>query len=71
LDAKKTLADIRAKRTLSRKKRFYKSTLDKFTFEILKLRSEGATLTELQFFLSKNSVRVELSTVSRWLKKHE
>jgi len=70
MDAQKTLAEIREKRALTRKKRHSRSKLDKFTFEILELKNVGATLSELQLFLRQNRVKVELSTISRWLKKH-
>ena len=57
-------------RQLRKRKRYRKSILDKFQPEIEQLFLHGATGTEIQFWLSRNKVKVSLSTVSRWLKKH-
>jgi len=69
-DAASELDKIRQKRKVSRRKPYAKSKLDKFKFEILKLKSEGASLGDIRFFLHKNRIKVVPSTIQRWLKKH-
>jgi len=64
------LEEIKRKRKVYRRKRYAKSKLDKFKFEILQLQKEGASLADLQFFLRKNRTKVAQSTIHRWLKKH-
>jgi len=69
-DAASELEEIKRKRKVSKRKRYAKSKLDKFKFELLKLKEEGASLRDLQVFLRKNRIKVVPSTISRWLKKH-
>jgi len=69
-DAVAELEEIKRKRKVSKRKRYYKSKLDKFKFELLKLHKSGASLGDLQFFLKKNRTKVAQSTIHRWLKKH-
>jgi len=69
-DADGELAEIKRKRKFSKRKRYAKSRLDKFKFEILKLQRAGASLADLQFFLRQNRTKVAQSTIHRWLKKH-
>jgi len=69
-DAEGELKEIKRKRKVSRRKRYAKSKLDKFKFELLKLHKSGASLGDLQFFLRKNRTKVVLSTIHRWLKKN-
>jgi arginine repressor len=69
-DAKSELEEIKQSRKKIRRKRYTKSRLDKFKFELLKLHKSGASLGDLQFFLKKNRTKVAQSTISRWLKKH-
>jgi len=69
-DAIAELEEIKRKRKVSKRKRYYKSKLDKFKFELLKLHKSGASLGDLQFFLRKNRTKVAQSTIHRWLKKH-
>jgi len=69
-DAVSELEDIKRKRKVSRRKRYAKSKLDKFKFELLKLHKSGASLGDLQFFLRKNRTKSAISTIHRWLKKH-
>jgi hypothetical protein len=57
------------------KKRRHKSTsfpskIDKFKHDILRLKAEGATLEILKLWLSEKHIKADLSTISRWLKKH-
>lgn len=44
--------------------------LDKHCAKLLALRSEGASLAELTFWLKGTGVVVARSTVSRWLKRN-
>jgi len=69
-DAIAELEEIKRKRKVSKRKRYYKSKLDKFKFELLKLHKSGASLGDLQFFLRKNRTKAAISTIQRWLKKH-
>jgi len=45
--------------------------LNKYKNEILKLRNEGASLADIQFFLREKRIVIVLSTIHRWLKKNE
>jgi len=70
-DAASELEKIKqSRKEIRRTSRYAKSKLDKFKFELLKLHKSGASLGDLQFFLRKNRIKVALSTISRWLKKH-
>ena len=69
-DAFAELEEIKRKRQISKRKRYSKSKLDKFKFEILKLREAGASLADIQIFLRKNRIKVVTSTIHRWLKKN-
>ncbi len=56
---------------LHRPKRYSRSKLDKWDYELLALRDEGVTLKELQYWLKhKNNVDCNISTISRWFKNH-
>ena len=46
-----------------------KSKLDRAAAEILELHGLGATVTEIQRYLTKRRIHVHWSTVSRWLKQ--
>jgi len=70
MDFADELSRIRAARAARKPKRFSRSRLDKFKFEILKLRKEGASLADIQFWLREKRIVVALSSISRWLKKH-
>jgi hypothetical protein len=70
-NAEKELAKIKSHRKSVRKKRYSKSRLDKFSFEIFELKKAGASLADIQLFLKKQRVKVVLSTIQRWLKNHE
>jgi len=69
-DAVATLEEIKKKRKVSKRKRYAKSKLDKFKFELLKLHKSSASLRDLQFFLAQNRTKVAPSTIQRWLKKN-
>lgn len=55
-----------------RKAHWHPSRLDSHAFEILELRKNGATASEIQRWLRKKKrIVVALSTVTRWLDKNE
>lgn len=68
-----TLARIRQEKAIQRKRSYYPhSRLDRFNGEILALRAEGASASEVQLWLRKECrTKVALSTVTRWLAKYE
>ena len=68
-DTEKTLNELKKQTKIIRKKRFARSRLDKHCGELLSLYKAGASIAELQRWLRTNRIRVEHSTVSRWLDK--
>lgn len=68
-DANQELARLQQLKKLSRKKTFPRSKLDPYTHELSELRKAGATLADLQRWLRLKRVRVEHSTISRFLNK--
>lgn len=63
------LAALKQQTKTIRKKRFSRSRLDKYTAELLSLYKAGGSIAELQRWLRTNRIKVEHSTVSRWLNK--
>ncbi len=63
------LAELKQQTKLIRKKRFSRSRLDKYTGELLTLYRAGASAAELQRWLRTNRIKVQHSTVCRWLDK--
>lgn len=53
--------------SIRRKKRLFKSKLDKFQHQILALHKAGASLAQIQIWLRQNSLKTSRSTISRWL----
>ena len=53
-----------------RQPRYNRSRLDKFGGELIAMHSAGASVAELQRWLRAQRVKVEYSTVYRWVKKH-
>jgi hypothetical protein len=47
-----------------------KSALDNYHGEVIILLANGATATEVHRWLRELEVKVSLSTVTRWIKKH-
>lgn len=71
-DAEKVLTDMREEQKVLRKTGVMpKSRLDRFAFEIHELRRAGAKPAEIQRWLRTQRIKVVLSTVTRWLQKHE
>ncbi len=69
-NAKSEVQRLAAITELRKKKRYSRSKLDKYKFEILALRNEAATLQEIQIWLKEKKVSFQISTISRWLKHH-
>ena len=65
-----TLVKLINQSKLKKKKRFGTSQLDKWKYELIALRSKGATLEQLQDYLQQKGIHVVLSTISRWLNHH-
>lgn len=61
---------IKNQTKIIRKKRFYKSKLDKYHDPILKLYQEGATKAEIQRWLKSKKTTVVWTTIHRWLQRH-
>lgn len=70
MDTKSEIERLAALVKMRRKKNYESSKLDKFKHEILRLKSEGATLEMLQLWLREKRIKADVSTISRWLKKH-
>ncbi len=69
-NAEKELGKIKSQRKSMRKKRYTPSRLDKLKFEILSLKKEKASLSDIQCFLKTKHIKVALSTIHRFIKKH-
>lgn len=66
---KNELTLIRQQRRMSRRRRYYRSRLDRYRAEIVTLRRAGATLAEINAWLRRRRCRVACSTISRYLSK--
>jgi hypothetical protein len=55
---------------MSRQKRYGQSRLDQYKNQLIALYSDGSTIAELQRWLRGKRVKVEWSTVSRWMNKN-
>jgi len=53
-----------------RKTKYYKSRIDRYRGEVLKLHKAGASVAEIQRFLRSKRIKLVHSTISRWLAKH-
>lgn len=53
-----------------RKTKHYKSRIDRYKGEVLKLHKAGATIAEIQRFLRSKRIKLVYSTVLRWIEKH-
>jgi len=61
---------LKAHKRRIRKRVYRRSKLDKFKGELITLRREGASATDLQRWLRQQRIQVTLTTVTRWLEKH-
>lgn len=62
------LAELR--KSSRKNSRFRSSRLDRFSFELLQLHQAGAKTVDLQRWLREHHIKVNFTTVSRWLKKN-
>ena len=70
LDVQSELEKLKLQTQKVRKKRYYKSRLDRYKGELLKLSQSGASVAELRRWLLSRRIKVVTSTVSRWIKKN-
>ncbi|MBT5466711.1 MAG: hypothetical protein HN914_10005 [Candidatus Marinimicrobia bacterium] len=70
LDVQSELEKLKLQTQKVRKKRYYKSRLDRYKGELLKLYQSGASVAELRRWLLSRRIKVVTSTVSRWIKKN-
>jgi DNA-binding transcriptional MerR regulator len=61
------LEGIRQQRRMNRRRRYYRSRLDRYRAEIVGLRQAGATLADIALWLRRRRCRVATSTISRFL----
>lgn len=70
-DPTATIEELRQEIAIRKKTRYSTSRLDRFKYEILSLIEAGGRPVEVQLWLKKHRTNVHLSTVTRWLAKHE
>jgi len=66
-DAVKEVARLKARKKVTRKRVYRRSRLDKYHGELMALKINGATPTDLQTWLRLKNINVHLTTVTRWL----
>jgi len=64
------LSKLQTETKRRRKKSYASSRLDKYKGELLLLYRTGATRAELQRWLLSHRIKVNWTTVDRWIKKH-
>lgn len=72
-DALRVTERLKSESRIRRKPRTYaqrRSLLDSFTFELMQLDAAGCNGSELQRWLAEKGIRVERSTVNRWLHRN-
>jgi hypothetical protein len=67
--ATETLAAIRARRRIARRRPYRHSRLERYRAELVELRRAGASYAELTDWLRQKRIRVCRSTVLRYLAK--
>jgi hypothetical protein len=65
------VAKLKAQAKNIRKKNYRKSRLDKFKGELLSMKKDNIRPVDMQRWLRAKRIKVELSTVTRWLAKNE
>lgn len=63
------LFHLRCRRSIARRRRRYRSRLDRYRAELVELRRLGASIAELAAWLHSRRCCVSASTVSRWLRR--
>jgi len=66
-DPQKELLEVKNLQEVRRKKKLFKSKLDKFEHQLKALRDAGASIAQMQIWLKQNNIKVSRSTVWRWL----
>jgi len=69
-DPKKEAEKLKLQSKIKYQQRHGRSRLDRFSGQILGLKDEGCSAVEIQGWLRAKRIKVSLSTVTRWLKKH-
>lgn len=69
-DVDEELNQLKEQTKMNRQQRYGQSRLDKYNKQLIKLRIGGASIAELQRWLLSKRIKVEWSTVSRWLIKN-
>ena len=69
-DAKAEAERLKSHTKIIRKPRFSRSRLDRYAGELLELRKNGVSVAELQRWLRAKRIKVNWTTVKRWLDKH-
>lgn len=72
-DANSITARLKAETRIRRKPRTYaqrRSLLDNYKFELLQLDSAGCNGSELQRWVAEKGIRIQRSTVYRWLHRN-
>lgn len=69
-DARTELAELRRQTAEIRRRRYTKSSLDRYRGELIQLRRNGASVAELQRWLRDHRIRIVHSTVARWVTKN-
>ena len=71
-DTEKEIAALREQTRRIRRRGYRVSRLDRYTAELLSLYHGGATAAQIQrWLLQKKRTKVVLSTVTRWLARHD
>lgn len=68
-DLDEQLAALRCRRNIARRRRRYRSRLERFRAELVELRRLGASIAELTAWLHGQRCRISHSTVLRYLLK--
>ncbi|QNH79583.1 hypothetical protein GGD92_15495 [Pseudomonas protegens] len=72
-DAHSITARLKAESRIRRKPRTYaqrRSLLDNYKYELLQLDSAGCNGTELQRWVAEKGIKIQRSTVHRWLHRN-
>ncbi|APO80016.1 hypothetical protein [Pseudomonas putida] len=72
-DAQSITARLKAESRIRRKPRTYakrRSLLDNYKFELLQLDQAGCNGSELQRWVAEKGIKIQRSTVHRWLQRN-
>lgn len=68
---KAQVRSLKKSKAVTRKIRYTPSQLDKFKGELIKLKTNRATLSEMREFLRVRKIKTVNSTIHSWLKKQD